>query len=176
MGLLNGWKRCPRCGAELRGDDGEMQCDSCESHYYAHSAPAAAAIVLDGAGRVLLARRAFEPFAGRWDTPGGFLEEGEHPEDAIRRELREETGLEVEPVRFLGAFVDTYGEGPEAGSVLNLVWEARVLSGEMHPADDVSELRWFAADELPTDDGEYAFTWVAPFLKEWAEGRIETVR
>ena len=145
-----------------------MACDACGSHYYAYSAPAVGAIVADGEGRVLLGRRAVDPDLGKWDTPGGFLDEGENPEDALRRELREETGLEVEPVRFLGAFVDTYGEGPEVGSVLNLVWEAKVVSGEMAPDDDVSELKWFAPDELPENDSDYAFNWVAPFVRKWA--------
>jgi 8-oxo-dGTP diphosphatase len=144
-----------------------MSCPACGSVYYAHSVPAVSAIVDDDDGRVLLARRAFEPDAGLWDTPGGFLEEGEEPVEALKRELLEETGLEVKPDRFLGAYLDTYGEGPAVSSVLNLVWEARVVSGEMEPADDVSELRWFARDELPTDDA-LAFRWIARFLREWA--------
>ena len=51
---------------------------------------------------------AIEPRQGYWDLPGGFLEEGEEPLDGLRREFREETGLEVEPVEWLGAFVDPY--------------------------------------------------------------------
>ena len=171
MGLLNGWKLCPRCGAPLAGDDRTMSCDSCGSRYYAHSAPAVSAIVVDRDGRVLLARRKSDPDAGRWDTPGGFLEEGEEPLEALRRELREETGLEVQPGSFLGTYMDTYGEGPEAGTVLNLVWEATIVSGEMHADDDVSELRWFPPEDLPDED-ELAFRWVAPFLREWAEERL----
>jgi 8-oxo-dGTP diphosphatase len=116
---------------------------------------------------VLLARRAHEPDAGLWDAPGGFLEEGENPLDGLRRELREETGLEVEPGRFVGTFVDTYGVGPDAPPVLNLVWEAGIVGGEAAPADDVAELRWFALDALPPEE-EVAFRWLAPSLREWA--------
>ena len=97
---------------------------------------------------MLLARRAVEPELGKWDLPGGFLEEGEEPLAGLRRELREETGLEVEPLSFLGAWVDTYGDGEGAIATLNLYWLARA-AGEPHAADDVAELRWFAADELP---------------------------
>ena len=121
----------------------------------------------DEDGRVLLARRKYEPDAGLWDTPGGFLDEAEEPLAGLRRELREETGLEVEPDEFLGAFVDRYGGEDGAIPVLNLVWGARVVSGEAEPADDVSELGWFAPNELP-EAGEYAFRWLAPFLREWA--------
>ncbi len=98
-------------------------------------------------GRVLLARRARPPQQGLWDTPGGFVEPGELPEDAVVRELREETGLEVEPVRLIGFFLDRYGD--DGVSTLNIHYEARVLGGEESPADDVSELGWFPLDAIP---------------------------
>ena len=125
-----------------------------------------AALVVDREGRILLARRAFDPYAGAWDLPGGFLDEGEHPEDALRRELREETGLEIEPDRYLGVWMDTYGDGPGAAATLNLVWSARVVSGEPVPEDDVTELAWFAPDELPPRD-ELAFSIVAAVFEAW---------
>jgi len=170
MGVLSGWRLCPRCGGELDNTESRAECSGCGSVYYARSAPTASALVVDDAGRVLLARRAFEPDAGLWDLVGGFLEEGESPLDGLRREVLEETSLHVEPGAFLGAFLDTYGDGAEAASVLNLVWEARIVSGEPRPADDVSELRWFARDELP-EPQELAFSWVAPFLAGLASSR-----
>ena len=123
---------------------------------YANSHATASAVVRDEAGRILLGRRAGEPEAGKWDLPGGFLEEGEHPLHALLRELREETGLEIEPLELVAIELDVYGEGPEAPSTLNLYWTARPVSGEPEAADDVSELRWFAPEELPGDD-ELAF-------------------
>ena len=112
--------------------------------------------MLDDDGQILLGRRAGEPERGKWDILGGFLEEGEHPLEGLRRELREETGLEVEPLEFVAADMDVYGEGPEAPATLNLYWTARAVAGELAPADDVTELRWFAPGELPSDD-ELAF-------------------
>ena len=147
--------------------DAQANCPSCGSVYYAESAPAVTALVRDDERGVLLARRAHEPDAGLWDLLGGFLEEGEHPLDGLRRELREETGLDAEPGEFRGAYMDTYGDTPQAASVLNLVWEARLAAGEPSPADDVAELRWFALDELPPPE-ECAFRWVARFLDELA--------
>ena len=100
--------------------------------------------MLERDGRVLLAKRAIEPRLGYWDLPGGFLEEGEEPLDGLRREFREETGLEVEPVEWLGAFLDPYN----SYFVLGLTWVVRA-DGEPSAADDVAELAWFGPDELP---------------------------
>jgi ADP-ribose pyrophosphatase YjhB (NUDIX family) len=152
MGLFDEWRYCPRCGAGVVPADGRAECSACGYVTYANPAPAACALVVDGRGRILLTRRAWEPYAGMWDLPGGFLDEDEHPLDGVRRELLEETGLEIEPTEWFGAFMVPYGEGPGTRIVLNLVWRARVLGGREQAADDVSELRWFARDELPPLD------------------------
>src|SRR5262245_14109960 len=100
MALLHGWNSCPRCATRLEHRETHPHCPACGSEYYANSAPCVSALIEDSEGRLLLARRAVEPFVGRWDCPGGFLEEGEHPLDGLRRELLEETGLVAGPARF----------------------------------------------------------------------------
>ena len=168
MSVLDGWRLCPRCGAELNRDDERAECEACGFVAYANPAPTACALCVDERGRLLLARRAHPPYEGLWDTPGGFLEEDEHPLDALRRELREETGLDVEPGRFLGVWMDRYSEDESGPWTLNLYWQARVLGGEPQAADDVSELRWFGRDELPPAD-EVAFRNVAEVLRAWRD-------
>ena len=169
MAILHGWRTCPRCAGSLANDGARAVCQgACGSRYYANSSPCVSGLVEDGEGRVLLARRAVEPSLGFWDPPGGFLQEGEHPEDGLRRELLEETGLRCEPVRFLGAWMDVYGDAPDAAATLNLYWTMRVVSGEPVAADDVAELRWFGRDELPAADA-LAFATVKDALAAWAE-------
>ena len=63
-----------------------------------------------------------------WDVPGGFVEPLEHPEQAVRRELLEETGLEVAVGELIGVFADVYGE--DGVATFNLYYSASVLSGE----------------------------------------------
>jgi 8-oxo-dGTP diphosphatase len=149
VALLYGWRLCPRCGGVLEGDLSRLECGACGLAIYANPAPAACALCVDEAGRILLTRRAWEPYAGMWDLPGGFLHEDEHPLDGLRRELAEETGLDVEPTDWFGAFMVPYGDGPDVRNVLNLVWRARVAGGTERAADDVSQLRWFAREDLP---------------------------
>ena len=171
VGELDAWRYCPRCRGELTPGEGRVECSSCGFVAYANSKPTASALIVDDEGRILLTRRAVEPFKGDWDIPGGFLEEGEHPLDGIRRELREETGLEVEPLEFFGVFMDRYGGDSTAQSTLNLLWTARVLGGEPRPDDDVEELRWFGPDELPREE-ELAFRPNVPnVLSAWRAGQ-----
>jgi ADP-ribose pyrophosphatase YjhB (NUDIX family) len=167
-----GWRWCPRCREELRGDESRVECPACGFVSYASSKVTAGALVIDDGGRVLLARRAVEPYRGKWDIPGGFLEEGEHPLDGLKRELREETGLEVEPLECLGVWMDIYGGDSTAEATLNFYWTARTLSGEASPADDVDDLRWFAPDELPEPD-DLAFVNVPLVLADWRARRID---
>jgi ADP-ribose pyrophosphatase YjhB (NUDIX family) len=151
MGILDGWRFCPECGGDMRHLAGRAECGACGFVAWANSVPAVQALV-EQDGRLLLGRRALEPRRGFWDLPGGFLEEGEAPLDGLRRELREETGLEIAVGPFVAAVVDPYGDR----FVLGLTWRARAVAGVAEANDDVAELRWFAADELPHAD-EFAF-------------------
>jgi ADP-ribose pyrophosphatase YjhB (NUDIX family) len=169
--ILQGWKYCPRCRSGLEGDEKRVECPECGFVAYGGGpVPTATAVVVDDEGRVLLGRRAVEPDKGRWDLPGGFIEDGEHPLDAVRRELREETSLEIEPLEFIGIFMDKYGYDSGAENTLNLYWTARIVSGTMTPDDDVAELRWFEPAEIPWD--ELAFECNAQVLSAWL-GRNE---
>jgi ADP-ribose pyrophosphatase YjhB (NUDIX family) len=168
VSVLDGWRLCPRCGSQLEREERRVRCGACGFVAYANPAPTACALCLDADGRLLLGRRAHEPYRGCWDVPGGFVEEDEHPLDCLRRELHEETGLEVEPTEFVGVWVDRYGPGARDPVTLNLYWAARVVGGEAQAADDVVELRWFALDELP-GGGELAFRTVGDVLAAFRE-------
>lgn len=158
MSELEQWKHCPRCAAEIEVDHGAATCPACGFRAYASSKPTASAVCVGDDGRILLSRRGVDPFKGKWDFPGGFLEEEEHPLDGIVRELKEEAGVDVEPLEFLGVWLDRYGGDGSAQTTLNLYWTARIVQGFPEPADDVAELRWFAPDEVPVDELAFPHT------------------
>jgi ADP-ribose pyrophosphatase YjhB (NUDIX family) len=123
--------------------------------------------VLDEAGRVLLGRRGIEPFRGLWDTPGGFVEPGESLEEAVRRELREETGVEIAVGRLIATIPDFYGEGDGADPTLNAFYECTIAAGVPLADDDVAELQWFEPDALPPPE-QLAFACVRSALGQWS--------
>ena len=144
VGTLDGWRFCPLCGEAIEKVEDRAECGACGYVAYANAVPGAEAVIFDERGRVLLGRRAFDPGAGLWDLPGGFLHEDEHPLEALRREIREETSLEIEPLAFLGFWLEPY----DGRIVLCLAWTARA-TGEARAADDLVEVRWFEPPELP---------------------------
>ena len=106
--------------------------------------PCVGAILTDGE-RILLIRRGHEPEAGRWSLPGGRIEPGETDQQALVREVREETGLEVVPGPLVGA-VDRPGPG---GRVLVIRdYAATVTGGTLAAGDDADDARWFSMREL----------------------------
>ena len=100
--------------------------------------------------RVLLIQRKDDPFAGRWAFPGGFVNENEPLETAARRELKEETGLEVVPLSVFEIFeriiTDTEGR-PEYHYVL-IDYQCRVIGGQLQAASDVSQAAWVPQHKL----------------------------
>ena len=140
---------CPSCATTLGpSEDGEgKSCPSCGRDWYRNSSPTAGcAIVSDG--RALITKRGRDPEKGRYDVPGGFLRMGEDVLDGLRREIKEELGVEIDVSfdDFVHAIPHEYGT--EGDYVLAMGFLARVTAGEPEPADDVEELRWVSLEEL----------------------------
>jgi ADP-ribose pyrophosphatase YjhB (NUDIX family) len=107
------------------------------------------ALILDR-DRILMAQRGKQPLLGWWSLPGGALETGELLADAVRREVREETGLEIEPLGVIEIFErimrDEAGS-PEYHYVL-IDYVCRATGGALQPGDDVSRAEWFERTDL----------------------------
>ena len=106
--------------------------------------------IIEDRGRVLMVERGQEPLKGVWSLPGGGVEVGERLEDAIRREVREETGLEVEPVSIAEIFeriMPDAGGRPEYHYVL-IDYLCKVTGGELSAASDASRAVWVPREEL----------------------------
>ena len=109
-----------------------------------------AAVIWNDRQEVLLIRRTKEPRKGQWSLPGGKVEFGERLEDAVRREVREETSLAIEPAALAGyreAIVRDAQNGVERHFVI-LCFAARWISGEPTLNDELDDARWLDPAEL----------------------------
>lgn len=100
--------------------------------------------------RVLLIRRGGEPLKGEWSIPGGMLELGEELAAGARRELKEETGLDVEPLEVLATFDRIMRKGVRVRYHYVIVdYACRLKGGRLAPASDVLAARWVRREDLP---------------------------
>lgn len=97
---------------------------------------------------VLLIERANDPFKGCWAFPGGFMDMEENAEDCAKRELMEETGMEVRSLEYLGTFSEVNRD--PRGRTITIAYYAVVEKSEVVGADDASQARWFPIDSIPS--------------------------
>lgn len=139
---------CPKCGGKLRlkkiRSRKRLVCVNCNFIFFQNPKPAVGVYIIKK-DKVLLAKRAIEPFKGYWDSVGGFVEEGESPAETAIRETKEETGLDIKIKKILGAGKDKYGNQ----DTVVIAFVAEVTGGVPKASDDVSELRWFSLNNLP---------------------------
>jgi mutator protein MutT len=111
---------------------------------HARFAVTAGAIVTDANGRVLLLKHRFRPGTG-WGMPGGFIEEGEQPEEALRRELREEVGLELGEIKL---FTTRAFKTPQQ---IEIVFQTRAVGDTDQLNYEIQKAAWFSPGELPKE-------------------------
>ena len=141
---------CSYCGEKLIEksfqEKNHWYCQTCDRIHYENPFPAVAALVPNQDGQLLLVKRAVEPAKGAWCLPGGFIEIDESIEEAVLRELKEETGIEGE----IGKLVDFFSQrSPLYGALLIFGYRVTMLGGKLQAGDDAQEARFFDLDDLP---------------------------
>jgi 8-oxo-dGTP diphosphatase len=145
------WRFCPICGRELLTltdgpDRGRPACRDGHFTYWENPAVSTMAFVQEGDDFLIL-QRATEPLRRAWDLPGGFVEGGEHPTETIRREVYEETGLDVVPRRLIGVYNGVYGETQRA--TLDFAYLCRIRGGRFVLSPEHMDARWYPLERFP---------------------------
>jgi ADP-ribose pyrophosphatase YjhB (NUDIX family) len=161
------YRYCPLCATELEKrliyHQQRLVCPACGFVHFLDPKVVVIGLVVHQ-GQVLLVRRASEPAKGLWSLPGGYMDAGEMPAEALRRELYEEVALPIQVVRFVDFFPIAAAHGRNAGIVLAFYAQPMGEPRALHCAEEVSAADWFASHELPV---ELAFESTRTLLDRW---------
>lgn len=162
------YKYCPKCAGKLESrkldHTSHPVCTSCDFVFYQNSKPTASAVIVNDQNEVLLIKRAINPHLGKWDIPGGFLENGEDPIEGLKREIKEELSVDIKPIELLTIVVDEYGYVKGDFYTLNLFYRSKIKSGEVRLDSENSDYGWFSKENIPWN--ELAFKNTTAALKE----------
>lgn len=159
---LKKFRFCPVCGSarfEVNNFKSK-KCRDCGFSYYANPCSATAAFIVNDNDEMLVVRRAKDPARGTLDLPGGFVDMGETVEEGMRREIKEETGLDVTEIHYLFSSPNVYiysGMGIHTLDMDFLVpvhGDPEAIKAAVRAADDAAEALWIPIAEVnPADFG-----------------------
>ncbi len=156
-------KYCKDCGTklEVRTDNIAWFCPSCKRHLYANPVPAVDVMFFDEEGRILLGTRKHMPGKGFLNLPGGFTDPNETIEDGLKREIKEELGLnpsDYGTFTYANSRVHTYTQEGTNRQLIILFFASTLKHQDFAPNDEVDSYVWMLPSELTPkimDKGEY---------------------
>lgn len=150
------FRYCPSCGSAVDDKQArtEVKCSSCGDKWYRNPAPTVGCVLVRN-GRALVSKRGSDPFKGRYDVPGGFLEPGEDAIEGLKREIKEELGVEIDTSMADCLQIAPHRYGPDGDWTLAIGFKAAITSGEPEASDDVAAIEWVDPSQLNTLD----FAW-----------------
>ena len=142
---LNQFTRCPKCGSSqfIIHNVKSKRCENCHFIYYFNPSAATVAVIVNDQNELLVCRRAKSPAKGTLDLPGGFVDSYETGEEAVQREVKEETGLEVVKTTYLFSIPNIYEYSGFTVHTLDLFYFCSVSHTSHLLARDDVEATWF---------------------------------
>lgn len=141
MKEINYHKHCPLCKTELSiSEENLLNCPTCQREIYLSPRPCVSAMIIRD-GKLLFSKRARDPFAGKWDTPGGFVDYNDNLESALLREIKEELGVNAKIKRYLTSKNGSYIWQGITFKIVAAFFECEI-EGEPRAMDDVAEIAW----------------------------------
>ena len=151
---LKQFKFCPKCGSPHFAENNfkSKRCESCGFIYYFNPSASTIALIVNDSDEILVATRAKEPAKGTLDLPGGFVDMAESIEEAVVREVKEETNLDVAEIEYLFSTTNIYPYSDFDVHTIDFVYKCNAdITKAIKAADDVSELKFIKITDLNPD-------------------------
>ena len=152
--MLSKFKYCPICGSSLFNISSEKsrKCGDCGFEYFVNPSSANVAFILNKDGELLVERRKNNPAKGTLDLPGGFADMNETVEEGLKREVMEETGLEVTEATYMFSKPNTYHYSGVDIPTLDMFFRCKVKDDNKVKAnDDAAECMWIPLEEIEAE-------------------------
>jgi ADP-ribose pyrophosphatase YjhB (NUDIX family) len=167
-------KYCPFCRSPLKNSvNHQKSCTKCAYTYY-NNPRSTASIIIQNNDKILMAKRAWHPFKGYWDLIGGFVDYYETPEEAVIREVKEETGLIINDPKLIriakGIYTDY--DTKQKLSVIDHQFILKDFTGNPIATDDVAEIKWFSKQDLPPMKKIAAFENIRSLIELFKTSRL----
>lgn len=154
MTLLEKFDYCPVCGSAHfeTASPKSKRCTACGFELFMNPAAAVVAFITDSRGRLLVERRRLEPAKGTLDLPGGFADVQETAEEAVAREVEEETGLKITSARYMFSQPNIYRYSGLDIHTLDMFFSCTVEDEtQLKAGDDAAECFWLLPEDIHTE-------------------------
>ena len=173
MNILNHYHYCPACGSSDFRISGprNLLCEACGYRHFVNASASVAVWITDNQDNVLICRRRFMPAAGTLDLPGGFVEPGETAEEAVCREVMEETHLRVANPEYAFTLPNMYHYGGAVIPTLDLFFRCRINESTLIKAgDDAEACQWIHWKKI--DPAHFGLTSVRQGVQRFLEASL----
>lgn len=149
---LMGLSYCYLCGGQLVKQSDRFVCLGCRQEIFENPKPCVEIAIFNKENQILLAKRATDPFRGKYDLPGGFMDvDDDSLEMALRREISEELSIKFEDiknVRYALSYTSKYPWGKDTYNNIAVTFLGQNYSDKIEAKDDVESLHWFDPDKI----------------------------
>lgn len=143
------YRFCPKCAGKLVPQkENSLRCGRCHFHLYINPMPTNSVVAENDAGEILLVKRKFPPQKGYWDVPGGFIQPYESFEQSVKREVKEELGVDIVIKKIIGIYTDRYDYEGVIGPAFCIMVAGQLSSFDLVPGDDAEDYAWFTKKDI----------------------------
>ena len=177
MHVLDKFRYCPVCGSKhfVVQNEKSKRCESCGFEYFLNPNSAVAAFILNKEGELLVTRRKYEPGRGTLDLPGGFCDIGETIGEALIREVKEETNLDIKEKHYFCSLPNKYRYSDFDIPTLDAFFVCKVVDETaLKAADDVEEAIWTPLSEVHTE--QFGLRSIRQALHDFLQRELENLK